>query len=378
MTEDILYLSKSSSTDYRSSSGAIGDANSYDHASKPPISEQAKRVGRLTEYKANHPACCLVDHPAHVQALMSRSEIARILSKCLDGVTTRSGIPASTPRFVVVKSNDLPQIQRLAGTAPFTFPMIVKPLPAAGTKASHHMMVVLNRQGLRRVHFPCILQEYENHGGALFKVYVLGDTVRVFPRNSLPNLPRGEQGCSEHPGYVEFDSQRPYPRLDDFGLTSEKDQWDPKTWQPAVENCQRNLVCPREQAHHTDTLAKKRRVTVQDGPTPTTNTSPRKMSKGVAWHKRNIGGLANTKLVTADEIRPIATALRRSFQLELFGFDILVTENDATGQRTMVVVDVNYFPSYKEVSSFPSLLAQYLTQRAVEGRIRSVASNSTS
>lgn len=366
MTEDILYLSKSSSTDYLSSSGATGDTNSCDHSSKPSISEQAKRVGRLTEYKANHPACCLVDHPAHVQALMSRSEIARILSKCLDGVTTRSGIPASTPRFVAVKSNDLPQIQRLADTAPFTFPMIVKPLPAAGTKASHHMMVVLNRHGLRRVHFPCILQEYKNHGGVLFKVYVLGDTVRVFPRNSLPNLPRGEQGCSKHPGYVEFDSQRPYPRLDDFGLLSE-----------AAENCQRNPVCPTDHAEHTDTFAKKRRVTVQDGPAPSTSTSPRKSTKGL-WQKRNTGGLANTKLVTADEIRPIAIALRKAFRLELFGFDILVTENDALGQRTMEVVDVNYFPSYKEVSSFPSLLAQYLTQRAVEGRIRSVASNSKS
>ena len=89
----------------------------------------------------------------------------------------------------------------------------------------------------------------------------------------------------------------------------------------------------------------------------------------------NVGGLANAKLVTADEIRPIATALRRAFQLELFGFDILVTENEADGQRAMVVVDVNYFPSYKEVSSFPSLLAQYLTQRAVEGRMQSVASS---
>ena len=365
MTEDILYLSKSSSTDYRS----------CDHSPMPSISEQAKRVGRLTEYKANRPACCLVDHPAHVQALMSRSEIARILSECLDDVTTRSGIPASTPRFVVVKSNELPQIQRLADTAPFTFPMIVKPLPAAGTKASHHMMVVLNRQGLRRVHFPCILQEYENHGGVLFKVYVLGDTVRVFPRNSLPNLPRGEQGCSGHPGYVEFDSQRPYPRLADFGLPSEQDQWEPQTRQPAVENCQRNPVCPTDQAQRTDTSAKKRRVTVQNGPRPDTNTNTNASPRKTSWHNRNAGGLANSKLVTADEIRPIATALRRSFQLELFGFDILVTENDATGERTMVVVDVNYFPSYKEVSSFPSLLAQYLTQRAVEGRIQSVAAS---
>jgi inositol-1,3,4-trisphosphate 5/6-kinase/inositol-tetrakisphosphate 1-kinase len=34
------------------------------------------------------------------------------------------------------------------------------------------------------------------------------------------------------------------------------------------------------------------------------------------------------------------------------------------------VVDVNYFPGYKEVPRFPALLAQYLTQKAVESRIR--------
>ena len=229
MTEDILYLSKSRNADESSPIGAGQAANGVAEGpnipTRPPmLSEQAKRVGRLTKYKAGHPACCLVDHPSHVQALMSRSEIAKILSQCLDGVTARSGIPATTPRFVVVNANDLPQIQSLAESAPFSFPMIVKPLPAAGTKSSHHMLVVLNRKGLRRVHFPCILQEYENHGGVLFKVYVLGDTVRVFPRNSLPNLPRGEQECTTHPGYVEFDSQRPYPRLNEFILPKESDE----------------------------------------------------------------------------------------------------------------------------------------------------------
>ena len=40
--------------------------------------------------------------PNNVQALMSRSDIANILTDCLKGVTTKSGIPARTPRYQVL------------------------------------------------------------------------------------------------------------------------------------------------------------------------------------------------------------------------------------------------------------------------------------
>merc|ERR1712183_820260 len=77
--------------------------------------------------------------------------------------------------------------------------------------------------------------------------------------------------------------------------------------------------------------------------------------------------------LTADEIQPVAETLRRAFGVELFGFDVLVSchPNDdniypSEHRREMFVVDVNYFPSYKEVKNFPSLLAQYLAKRAIE------------
>ena len=57
-------------------------------------------------------------------------------------------------------------------------------------------------------------------------------------------------------------------------------------------------------------------------------------------------------------------ALKDAFGLQLFGFDILIAVDD-----TMLVVDVNYFPSYKEVPNFPALLAKYLTDRAMERRM---------
>ena len=88
------------------------------------------------------------------------------------------------------------------------------------------------------------------------------------------------------------------------------------------------------------------------------------------------------KFVTKEEIEPVTRALRDAFGLELFGFDVLVKHNsiesrsnndttpDSSDGKEILVVDVNYFPGYKEVPNFPSLLAQYLTQKAVESRVR--------
>ena len=73
----------------------------------------------------------------------------------------------------------------------------------------------------------------------------------------------------------------------------------------------------------------------------------------------------------------VLVASRRREEKELFGFDVIVSSaNSKTGkQKEMLVVDVNYFPSYKEVTNFSELLAQYLAQCGIEGRVRSFESD---
>uniref|UniRef100_A0A7S4JNH4 inositol-1,3,4-trisphosphate 5/6-kinase n=1 Tax=Odontella aurita TaxID=265563 RepID=A0A7S4JNH4_9STRA len=332
MTEDILCISKMNSSLLCST-----DKNSVLDDNQ---SQALQRVERLNKYKRNNQSCFLIDDPASVQALMSRSDIAHILSRCLLGVTTRSGIPVSTPRFEVLKeTQSTDHIEQVMDNASFTYPVIAKPLTAAGTKESHSMVVILNRNGLHSVPSQCLLQEYANHDSTLYKVYVMGNLVRVYARTSLPNLPRGErfEQFGRCGGFVAFDSQRPYPKLPDFGI-------DART----IDNARGDLAPP---------------------------TKKRKLS---AFTEKDScrSKVRHNSLVTADEIRPIATVLRKAFGLELFGFDILITSRrsgqcDGSDEKEMLVVDVNYFPSYKEVSNFPSLLAQYLTQRAIEGRMKS-------
>lgn len=52
--------------------------------------------------------------------------------------------------------------------------------------------------------------------------------------------------------------------------------------------------------------------------------------------------------------------MRETFGLSIFGFDIIVDE--ATAET--VVIDVNYFPSFKDLSDFPQVCGSTASQPA--------------
>ena len=321
------------------------------------------RVERLNKYKRDHPSCCLIDHPANIKPLMSRADMTYVLSQCLKGVVSTSGIPVRNPLYCVLGNNDKDRSildaykdgsernNKQMATIPFSFPFIAKPLTAAGTSHSHKMGIVLGRKGISRIQLPCLLQEYSNHDGVLYKVYVLGDLVQVFPRLSLPNLPE-EECLNDKYSFVEFDSQRPYPTLRDFGV-------DESMNTTANNQTKRNNEISSQKQQNCDSNKRKRSIIDENDNCSKSNEEKTK--------------------VTVEEIRPLASVIRKAFGLELFGFDVLVIQNKNKNKnreaKEMLVVDVNYFPSYKEISAFPSLLAQYLTQKAIEGRLQSFQSS---
>lgn len=287
--------------------------------------QAAARLLRLERYKEEHPCCCLVDPPKNIKVVLCRADIANVLSKCLVGVTTTSGIPVSTPKFFVSYESDVTNLAAELGKRSIRFPIISKPFAAAGSPESHKMVIFLNSNGLKEIQSPCLLQEYANHDAILHKVYVLGDDVYVFQRSSLPNLPVGNND-NEEINYVAFDSQAPYPKLSVF---RPKDSIAVTGGESITNQCdhqkQKNTHC--------------------------TECTP-----------------VVTHFVDADEIKPVASALQRAFCLGLFGFDVIISRE--RGWPEMFVIDVNYFPSYKEVENFPLLLTQYLARSAVNIRFQ--------
>lgn len=399
MTEDILCMSKMLRPQFTSNNNEEVEEfhQNWVHKGIKPLdlitptdtmtrhqARASRRIQRLREYhKRTHPSCVLVDSPSNILAVMSRADMAEVLSCCLAGVKTKAGIPVRTPRFKVVDEDKELESDELANeidNAGFEYPLIAKPLTAAGTKSSHHMGIVLARDGLQRLKTPCLLQEYANHGEKLFKVYVLGNSVWVFSRESMPNLPLGEkeiipdtkkrpsspeeknspkeesnrptpppsrkrQRCESYVEferqagsrcYVEFNSQRPYPKISDFGKLHDAPRNKQQRYSSTTSSSPSSSQNFHQQHEH-DSLQ--------------------------IEHKNDLA-----KFVTREEIEPVTDALRSAFGLDLFGFDVLVKQGG--NGKEILVVDVNYFPGYKEVPNFPSLLAQYLTTKAVESRWR--------
>lgn len=50
------------------------------------------------------------------------------------------------------------------------FPLVAKPLVAHGPSA-HRMCLVFNYAGLANIQTPCVLQQYINHRGVMYKVF---------------------------------------------------------------------------------------------------------------------------------------------------------------------------------------------------------------
>ncbi|GJN20267.1 hypothetical protein PR202_gb07622 [Eleusine coracana subsp. coracana] len=92
-----------------------------------------------------------------------------------------------TPRQLVIMK-DPSSIPDAVAKAGLTLPLVAKPLVVDGTSKSHELSLAYVEASLPLLDPPLVLQEFVNHGGILFKVYIVGETIRVVRRFSLPDV----------------------------------------------------------------------------------------------------------------------------------------------------------------------------------------------
>uniref|UniRef100_A0A0D9XMV5 Inositol-tetrakisphosphate 1-kinase n=1 Tax=Leersia perrieri TaxID=77586 RepID=A0A0D9XMV5_9ORYZ len=138
---------------------------------------------QLDAFSALHPSVPVVDPPHAIDRLHNRISMLQVVSE-LDAAPHHQtfGIPS---QVVVYDAAALADSGLLAA---LRFPLIAKPLVADGTAKSHKMSLVYHRDGLRKLRPPLVLQEFVNHGGVIFKVYVVGAHVTCVKRRSLPDV----------------------------------------------------------------------------------------------------------------------------------------------------------------------------------------------
>jgi inositol-1,3,4-trisphosphate 5/6-kinase/inositol-tetrakisphosphate 1-kinase len=264
------------------------------------------KIACLGEYLAANPTCKIIDPIAAVLRVMSREVTCKTIAEITENKSARCDI--RQPAWFVTKEWNAASIIDLMRRNNIDFPVICKPVVGCGTPSSHQLVIAVSQEGLALQlstkgtrRDGLLVQKFHNHGGYFLKVYVIDDDVMVFKRPSLPNL------SSPQLRSIEFDSRFAYPTIDDF--------------------LPDNSI--------------------------TTET---------VMQARGGKGFGDPLPALDDKLRSVASAIRKEFGLSLFGFDVIVP-CDGDGEE-ILVVDVNYFPSFKEVVDFPRRFFKFCRDRS--------------
>ncbi|GMH23204.1 hypothetical protein Nepgr_025047 [Nepenthes gracilis] len=152
----------------------------------------------LEDYLKTHPEVTVLDPPHAIQHLHNRQSMLQAvadlnLSNCYGKV--------GVPRQLVIEE-DASSIPDAVVKAGLMLPLVAKPLYADGSAKSHELSLAYDQYSLKKLEPPLVLQEFVNHGGVLFKVFIVGEVIKVVRRFSLPDVCRRE--LSRNAGVLHF------------------------------------------------------------------------------------------------------------------------------------------------------------------------------
>jgi len=270
---------------------------------------------KLEDYMHSHPQVVVCDPPSAIVRLWSRASMLRVC-KGLEQKSESQGWPGivRVPKEAVFDGTG-GTIESVVAEAGLVFPLVAKPMEANGSETSHAMALVGRREDLGQLQGPLVLQEFVNHGGVLFKVYVVGEDVTLVRRPSLPDVsesgvPVGLQQIHRVSGHAAAEQLQSCPR---------SQQEDGSVWNPSSRRSQRlrdNRACTCPACVH------------GEHPEP-----------------------------PSDLVHQLAAEMRHRLGLRLFNFD-LIREKDRPDNY--FVIDINYFPGLAKVPSYEMLFTRFM------------------
>lgn len=189
--------------------------------------------GAIEDYRKKNPEVAVLDPPDAIEQLLNRQSM---LNDVTDLNLSDSYGKVCVPRQMVI-NNDPSSIPHEVTRAGLKLPLVAKPLVVDGTAKSHEMFLAYDQFSLSELEPPLVLQEFVNHGGILFKVYIVGEAIKVVRRFSLPNVTKQE--LSKVEGVFRF------PRVSSAAASADDADLDPSVAElpplPLLEKLAREL-----------------------------------------------------------------------------------------------------------------------------------------
>ncbi|KAG8369151.1 hypothetical protein BUALT_Bualt15G0121500 [Buddleja alternifolia] len=163
------------------------------------------------DYRKEHPEVTVLDPPDAIQQVHNRQSMLQDVADLnLSDPYGKVGVP----KQLVIKK-DPSSIPAAVSKAGLRLPLVAKPLVAK----SHELSLAFDEFSLQKLEPPLVLQEFINHGGVLFKVYIVGEAIKVVRRFSLPDVSKRE--LSKNAGVYRF------PRVSSAAASADEADLDP-------------------------------------------------------------------------------------------------------------------------------------------------------
>ncbi|KAF8410291.1 hypothetical protein HHK36_002817 [Tetracentron sinense] len=152
----------------------------------------------IEDYRQKHPEVTVLDPPDAIQHVHNcQSMLQDVADLNLSDCYGKVGVPR---QLVITKDpSSIPDAVNKAG---LVLPLVAKPLVVDGSAKSHELSLAYDQYSLSKLEPPLVLQEFVNHGGVLFKVYIVGEAIKVVRRFSLPDVSKLE--LSKNTGVFRF------------------------------------------------------------------------------------------------------------------------------------------------------------------------------
>lgn len=150
------------------------------------IEETGRKIDKFSAFTKRHPEIVIIDNLEFCWRLTNRKYMMALIEKCTFSFDNKGvflpktlDVPEKYP-FTTIKSE--------MNERHFRFPVLVKPYSAYFDDGAHVMSLVFNMDGLKKIKKPCLVQEFCNHSGVCYKVFVIGDNYHICQRPSIKDM----------------------------------------------------------------------------------------------------------------------------------------------------------------------------------------------
>ncbi|KAI3909970.1 hypothetical protein MKW98_013024 [Papaver atlanticum] len=138
----------------------------------------------LEDYREKYPEVTVLDPPSAIKHVSNRQSMLQDVTNInLCDCHGKVGVPKQ-----LVITEDPLSIPDAVTEAGLVLPLVSKPLIVDGSAKSHQLSLAYDQLSLSKLDPPLVLQEFVNHGGVVFKVYIVGEAIKVVRRFSLPDI----------------------------------------------------------------------------------------------------------------------------------------------------------------------------------------------